>query len=137
MVQEAAHRAFALSKAYQNRRDVWQSSGDRIIAGMSVIGQWEKRTEGMCRELDERGDFLFLENLIGVIRAGRTNHGESNVARFIEPYLEQNKFAIITEATEETYALARARAPGFVDKFRRVQVPELDRRDTLLSLIHI
>lgn len=131
LVHEAARRVFELANAYQERRDVWQSSGDRIIAGMSIIGQWEQRTEALCRELAEREDVLFAEDLLGLVRAGRTYHGDSNVARFIEPYLEQDRFAVIAEATEETWVWARSAAPGFVDKFRRIQVPELSYRETL------
>ncbi len=131
LVHEAARRAFGLAAAYQERRDIWQTSGDRIIAGMSIIGQWEQRTEALCRELSEREDVLYVEDLLGLVRAGRTNHGDSNVARFIEPYLEQDRFSLIAEATEETWVWARSDAPGFVDKFRRIQVPELSYRETL------
>ncbi|GEM_PF-4164229 len=131
LIHEAAHRAFALSKRYQERRDIWQTNGDRIIAGMSIIGQWEQRVESFCRELSERGDLLFTEDLLGVVRAGRTYSGNSNVGNFIEPYLEEHRFAMITEATDETYALARSVSPGLVDQFRRIQVPPLSYRDTL------
>ncbi len=131
LIHEAAHRAFALSKRYQERRDIWQTNGDRIIAGMSIIGQWEQRVESFCRELSERDDLLFTEDLLSVVRAGRTYSGNSNVGNFIEPYLEEFRFAMITEATDETYALARAASPGFVDKFRRIQVPPLSYRETL------
>lgn len=131
IVHEAALRAYEKHQTYQGRKDIWQTSGDRIIAGMSIIGQWEQRVEALCRELAERGDVLFAEELLGMVRAGRTSHGDSNVARFIEPYLEQDQFSVITEATEETWAIARSLAPGFVDKFRRIQVPELSPRDTL------
>lgn len=131
LVHEAARRSWKLAKLYQERRDVWQTSGDRVIAGMSIVGQWEKRTEAMCRELADRRDVLFVEDLLSLVRAGRTFSGDSNVARFIEPYLEQDRFAVITEATDETWAIARSLAPGFVDKFRRIQVPELNDRDTL------
>ena len=131
LVHEAARRAFGLAAAYQERRDIWQTSGDRIIAGMSIIGQWEQRVELLCRELAQREDVLFVEDLLGVVRAGRTSHGDSNVARFIEPYLEQDRFSVIAEATEQTWVWARADAPGFVDKFRRIQVPELSYGETL------
>lgn len=131
IVHEAARRAWAMNTAYQERKDIWQSAGDRIIAGMSIIGQWEMRTEAMCRELKERKDVLFVESLIGMLQAGKTTHGDSNVARFIEPYLEQDHFGIVTEATEETWTLARSIAPGFVDHFRRIQVPELGYKETL------
>ncbi len=134
LIGEVARQAWLLGKSYQVRRDIWQSSGDRIIAGMSIIGQWEQRAETLCDELAARGDLLVIDDLLGLVRAGRTTHGESNVARFIEPYLEQGRFAIITEATEQTWELARTLAPGFVDKFRRVQLPELAYTDTLSVL---
>ena len=65
------------------------------------------------------------------MRAGRTYHGDSNVARFIEPYLEQDRFAVIAEATEEAFVPRRALAPGFVEKFRRMPVPEMSLQETL------
>lgn len=131
LIGEVVRQLWEESKGYQTRRDVWQTSGDRIIAGMSIIGQWEQRAEALCEELAARGDLLVIEDLLGLVRAGRTTHGESNVARFVEPYLEQGQFAIISEATEETWEIARSLVPGFVDKFRRVQVPELDYKETL------
>ncbi|MFU8805900.1 MAG: AAA family ATPase, partial [Bradymonadaceae bacterium] len=76
-------------------------------------------------------DVLVVDDLLGLVRAGRTQNGDSNVARFIEPYIEQGRFGVITEATEQTWNLARELAPGFVDKFRRVQVPELGYVPTL------
>lgn len=131
LIGEVVRQLWEQGKTYQTRRDIWQTSGDRIIAGMSIIGQWEQRAEALCEELAARGDLLVIEDLLGLVRAGRTTHGESNVAHFVEPYLEQGQFGIISEATPETWEIARSLAPGFVDKFRRVQVPELDYRETL------
>jgi ATP-dependent Clp protease ATP-binding subunit ClpC len=131
LMQEASRRAWSLAKRYQSRHDVWQTTGDRLIAGMSIIGQWERRMENLCDELSARSDVLYVDGLYGLIRAGQTGQGSSNVARFIEPYLEQGRFSMIVEATEETFALARTQAPGFVDKFRRIQVPELNYKATL------
>ena len=131
IIYQAVKRVFTMQKLYQSRRDFWETSGDRIIAGMSVIGQWEQRVSNIVEELSERGDILVLQDLLGVVRAGRTYQGDSNVARFIEPALEQDRFSIIAEATEDAYAMARAMAPGFVDKFRRLHIPELSWKDTL------
>jgi ATP-dependent Clp protease ATP-binding subunit ClpA len=131
LIQEAVRQTFELQQAYQQRRDVWQTGGDRIIAGMSIIGQWEQRAERICDELDERGDVLVIDDLLGLVRAGRTYQGDSSVARFIEPYIEQGRFSVLLEATEATYEIARSEAPGFVERFRRVQVPELSHRQTL------
>lgn len=131
IVEEAARQTFEMQQVYQQRRDVWQTSGDRIIAGMSIIGQWEQRATAICEELDERGDVLVIDDLLGLVRAGKTYQGDSNVARFVEPYLEQGRFSVIAEATEATFEAARLEAPGFVERFRRIQVPELDFESTL------
>jgi ATP-dependent Clp protease ATP-binding subunit ClpA len=134
IIEEAARQTLELQRAYQQRRDVWQTSGDRVIAGMSIIGQWEQRAEAICSELDERGDVLVIDDLLGLVRAGKTYEGDSSVARFIEPYLDQGSFSVIAEATEATFEAARAEAAGFVDRFRRIQVPALD-RDRTLSIL--
>jgi ATP-dependent Clp protease ATP-binding subunit ClpC len=131
IVEEAARQTFELQQVYQQRRDLWQTSGDRIIAGMSIIGQWEQRAEAICEELSERGDVLVVDDFLGLVRAGKTYEGNSNVARFIEPYLDQGRFSMIAEATEATFEVARMEAPGFVERFRRIQVPELDHERTL------
>ncbi len=131
IIYEAVRRAFDLQKAYQTRRDFWETSGDRIIAGMSIIGQWEQRVTTLLEELSERQDVLVAQDLLGLVRAGHTRQGGSNVARFMEPALEQDRFSIIAEANSETYAMARVMAPGFVNKFRRLNVPELNWKDTL------
>lgn len=134
LIEEAARQTLELQRAYQQRRDVWQTSGDRIIAGMSIIGQWEQRVEAICDELEARNDVLALDDLLGLVRAGRTYQGDSGVARFIEPYLEQGRFSVIAEATEATFEAARGEAAGFVDRFRRIQVPALPADPTIAIL---
>lgn len=134
LVEEAVRQTLELQRAYQQRRDIWQTSGDRVIAGMSIIGQWEQRTEQLCAELEERGDLLVIDDLLGLVRAGRTFEGDSSVAGFIEPYLDQGRFGLIAEATAETFEAARSEAPGFVDRLRRIQIPALNARETLAVL---
>jgi ATP-dependent Clp protease ATP-binding subunit ClpC len=130
IIHEAVRRIWA-RRQDTARRAFWETSGDRIIAGMSIIGQWEQRVSQLADELSERGDVLVIRELLGLISAGRTEQSESNVAQFLEPMLDQDRVCLIAEATDETFSLARQLAPGFVEKFRRVQVPELDHRHTL------
>ena len=137
VIHEAVQRIWAAQKRYQKRRDFWETSGDRIIAGMSIIGQWEQRVGEMIEELSARRDVLVVQDILGLVRAGKTYHGDSNVARFIEPALEQHRFAIVAEASEETYALARSLAPGFVDKFERLHVEELGFEQTIAVLTEL
>lgn len=130
IIHEAVRRIWERRHALHTHT-FWETSGDRIIAGMSIIGQWEQRVSQLSAELSERGDILVVRELLGLVSAGRTDQNDSNVAQFLEPMLEQDRIAVVAEATEETFSLARQAAPGFVEKFRRIQIPELDRRSTL------
>jgi ATP-dependent Clp protease ATP-binding subunit ClpC len=131
VVDEAVRRARSLQETYRQRRDVWRTSGDRLIAGMSRVGQWEERTRRVCRELTARGDVLVVGDLLGLIRAGRPRQGGAGVARFLEPHLHQGDFSLIIEATERTFDLARAETPGFVEALRRVPVEGMSEDDAL------
>ncbi|MBI5498428.1 MAG: AAA family ATPase [Deltaproteobacteria bacterium] len=76
----------AYSKANQ-RRDVWRVDGNRFIAGMSYVGQWEARAQEMLRELSELGDVLYLDDLASMAFAGQTRQGKTHVAQYMEPAL--------------------------------------------------
>jgi ATP-dependent Clp protease ATP-binding subunit ClpC len=131
LIHEAVRRANQGRRSYQSGRDAWETGGDRIIAGMSLLGQWERRVEGMCEELHARGDVLVVDDLLALVRAGRTYGSDSSVARFIEPELERDRFAVVAEATERQWELARSEAPGFVDMFRPIRVAPMTRREAL------
>jgi len=129
IIEEAVRRAYELETAYQKRHDLWRTSGDQMVAGMRFVGQWQNRAARVCDELAERGDVLVVEDLLGFARAGPRN-AQSNLARFFEPEMAQNSFAVIAEATERTLDTARTEAPGFVEAFRRIHVPPTDRAET-------
>ena len=131
LIEEAVGRVWKMQAAYQERRDFWETSGDRIVAGMSVVGQWEQRVTQMVEELSERGDVLVVDDLLGLIRAGQVYQGDSNVARFIEPWLEQERLSVVAESTPQNFAAARTLAPGFVDRFHVLDVSAMDYKSTI------
>ena len=131
LIEEAVCRVWKVQTAYQERRDFWETSGDRIVAGMSVVGQWEQRVTQMVEELSEREDVLVVDDLLGLIRAGQVYQGDSNVARFIEPWIEQERLSVVAESTPQNFAAARTLAPGFVDRFHILDVSPMDYKSTI------
>ena len=129
IIEEAVQRAYDLQSSYQQRRDVWRTTGDQMVAGMSFVGQWQERATRVCRELAGRGDVLVIDDMLGFAQAG-PGDGQSNLARFFEPELTRGRFSVLSEATSRTIDLARRGDPGFVEKFRRIHVPPMDVRET-------
>jgi len=116
------------------RRDAWLVDANRIIAGMSVVGQWEARCSKLVDELSARGDVLLVDDLASLVWAGRTIHETTNVAEFIEPHVAQGEFRIVGECTPERLEAARELAPSFFAHFHVVQVPSLDEDASLRVL---
>ena len=136
IVHEVARRLAARGEALHARSDVWAVDGNRIIAGMSVVGAWEQRCKEMVAELDARQDVLFVEDMPALVYTGRTSHSDTNVASFLEPHLARGELRIIGECTAERLEATREEAPGFFSRFAVVQVPALDERETLMVLVH-
>lgn len=138
LVHDAARRVWPMQQLYQARRDLWQTSGDRLLAGAEQAGRWERRLSEVCDELATRGDILVIEDLLGLARAGRSQgRGATSAAEIIEPYIAQGRFGLLCEATEDAFAQASQLAPGLTARLRRVRVEELAWRDALRVLIEL
>lgn len=117
------------------RRDVWRVDGNRFIAGMKFVGQWEQRAREMISELIDTDDVLYLDDLASMIHAGRTGKSDTNVAQFLEAHLARGELAVIAESTPERLAWAREEAPAFTRLFRVVHLDAMSERETLPVLL--
>ena len=137
IVHEVVARLLGEHTAVNDRRDVWQVDGNRIIAGMSVVGAWEQRVTSMVHELQARQDILYVNDLPALVYTGRSAHADTNVADFLEPHLGRAEIRIIGECTPERLAILQDESPGFLARFRVIQVPPMSERDALHVLLHI
>jgi ATP-dependent Clp protease ATP-binding subunit ClpC len=137
VVHEVVRRLVDPAASITERTDVWQLDGNRLIAGMSVVGAWERRVEQLVAELHARDDLLVVDDLPTLVWTGRSAQSDTHVAGFLEPHLARGELRILGECTSERLAAARDEAPGFFDRFRVFQVPPLDERETLLVALRI
>jgi ATP-dependent Clp protease ATP-binding subunit ClpC len=113
---------------HEPRRQFWRTSGQRLIAGMKYLGQWEERCEQVIRELADTGSVLCVEELLELVRVGGGEPGGS-VAAFLQPYIERGEVRLVAEATMAELDACRRLLPGFADLFQIVRVPELSPGD--------
>ncbi|MFO0606130.1 MAG: AAA family ATPase [Polyangiales bacterium] len=137
IVHELVRRMAAKQTAQGTRRDVWRVDGNRFIAGMMYVGQWEARARELIEELVDLGDVLYVDDLASMVYAGRTRSGDTNVARFMEPHLARGELTVIAECTPERFEKVREEEPGFASLFRVVHVDALDDRATLPVLLGV
>jgi ATP-dependent Clp protease ATP-binding subunit ClpC len=137
VIHEVVRRMVDPDAPLTERLDLWQLDGNRLIAGMSFVGAWERRVELLVAELKARDDVLVVDDLPTLVWTGRSAHTDTHVAGFLEPYLGRGELRILGECTPERLAASRDEAPGFFDRFRVFQVPPLDERETLLVALRI
>jgi ATP-dependent Clp protease ATP-binding subunit ClpC len=120
---KSEQQAAQVSDEDPSRRHFWRTSGQRLIAGMRYLGQWEERCELVIGELADTGSVLCMENLLELVRVGGCEPSGS-VAAFFQPYLQRGELRMVAEATSAELDACRRLLPGFADLFQIVRIPE-------------
>lgn len=120
---------------FHHRRDqkpqVWWLSPQRLISGMSYLGQWEQRWLSILRESSKRDHILYFDDLVGLFTAGRTRDSSLSAADVLRSFLAEHPLRLLAEATAEQLAVLRRRDRSLADRFHLVYVPSLSAEDAL------
>lgn len=132
IINECVQRRVA---RFHHRRDqkpqVWWLSPQRLISGMSYLGQWEQRWLSILRESSKRDHILYFDDLVGLFTAGRTRDSSLSAADVLRSFLAEHPLRILAEATAEQLAVLRRRDRSLADRFHLVHVPALSAEDAL------
>jgi len=118
---------------------VWSVAGKRIIAGMSYLGDWEKR----CVELLEDAAHdtahirvvLLVEDLHAFGRLGQARDSDRNLAEFFRGPLSAGEIAIVGESTPEQFRRLEDDAPSFASLFTELLVRPTSLSDTMRMML--
>jgi ATP-dependent Clp protease ATP-binding subunit ClpC len=136
LVHEFVYRKVAKqASAYQAKRNVWLVSPQRLISGMSYVGQWENRLLAILRHVRRKEHTLYFDDLLGLYRAGISASGNLSVADVLKPYVERRDVRVLGEMTPEQLRVFRERDRGLADMFHVLRVEETDEPTTLRILL--
>lgn len=118
------------SKGTLERR-YWLLSPQRLISGMSYVGQWEARLMAILKYAAEKDLVLIFDDLLGLFSAGVSRDSNLCVADVLKPHMQQGLVRVLAESTSESLAVLRERDRGFADLFSITHLHETSERDTL------
>lgn len=108
---------------------VWHLDPVRVIAGMSIVGMWQKRFEAILQHaihrLDDHGkktDKIFIDNPVALLRVGKSSGSNLHLGALLKSYLEQQELQVILEATPEEWGLLQELDRNFTDLFTIIRV---------------
>lgn len=102
--------------------NVWLVSPQRLISGMSFVGQWENRLLAIVKEIRKRDHILYFDDLLGLYQAGQSRDSKLCVADVLRPYIERRTLRIVGEMTPEAVRVLRERDRGFADLFHVIPI---------------
>jgi hypothetical protein len=102
VVHEFVHRRVARRKRpYSARRNVWLLSPQRLISGMSYVGQWENRVLAILKEARHRDHVLYFDDMLGLYQAGISSDSKLCVADVLRSYVLRREVRVVGELTPE------------------------------------
>lgn len=111
------------------RAEAWSLDPNRIVAGMSVIGAWERRFAQLLAYLSEQSSknrrLLVFDQPRTLLTAASDT---VTMAHFLIPYLQENRLRIVLIATPESWQYFQERLPELSGFFRILRCREPDHR---------
>ncbi|WP_437992229.1 AAA family ATPase [Sorangium sp. So ce145] len=116
-------------------RDVVAVSGRRLIAGMSHLGDWEKRCVELVEDARSRGAILVIDDLHHFGRIGRSRESERSLADFFRGPLSRREIVMVGECSPEAFRLLEQESPSFAALFTPLFLPEATPSETFRLMV--
>jgi ATP-dependent Clp protease ATP-binding subunit ClpC len=114
---------------------LWLVDPLRVISGMSVVGQWERRWEAILEHLQsrlrntvdiDRSDILYIDNPVALFHVGKSAQTNLTLAHLLRPYLESRKLSCLIEATPQQWQRIQELDRSIADLFQVIRMPQLN-----------
>lgn len=99
---------------------VWQIAPQRVISGMSFLGQWEARWLAILRHAASRDLILCFDDLLGLFSAGISSGSSLTMGDLLLPWIAARRLRVLAEITPEAWRVLRERQRAFADHFLAV-----------------
>lgn len=119
---------------HRDQQAVWLLSPQRLISGMSYVGQWETRFHAIVKHASLRDLVLYFDDLLGLFEAGVTSQSTLSEAALLKTALERRHVRVIGEMTPEAFRVLREKDRSFADAFHVIRISELSADDNLRVL---
>jgi ATP-dependent Clp protease ATP-binding subunit ClpC len=136
IIHEVVYRRVDKRKAKHSSKDTtWLISPQRLISGMSFVGQWENRLLAIINESKDTNRILYFDDLLGLFHAGVSSNSSLNVANVLKPYVERREFRLLAEITPEAFRVFQEQDRSFADLFHIIKISEPTEDENLQILI--
>ena len=124
-------------RAFDNRQAVWLLSPQRLISGMSYVGQWEERFHAIITYAAQRDLTLYIDDLLGLFHAGVTDQSSISVGSLLKEVLEKRRVRVVGELTPGAWHVLQERDRGFASLFHVLPIADVEGDNNLRILFEL
>ena len=104
--------------------EFWETSGARLVAGMSGFGMWEERCQELVKETKKRPVILHVGSLKELVQVGKSAHNHRGMASFLRPFIARGELTIVAECTPTELPALEKEDPHLLQLLNRIELPE-------------
>ncbi|MEM9159908.1 MAG: AAA family ATPase [Verrucomicrobiota bacterium] len=109
--------------------EFWETTGARIVAGMTGFGDWQERCMKLTKQAAKRNAIVYLGNLFELIQVGTYEGQSQSIAEFLANHVRKGKFLSILECTEEQYSLIERQNARVAQSFEIIRLSPPSREE--------
>jgi len=126
------------TKSKSRAATIWHIDPNRVIAGMSIVGMWQRRFEAILEYIIKGNPKLplnarprlFVDNLVALFRVGKSAQNSLTLSDVLKPYLEQRALTFIAEVSPEEWNVVMETDRRFADLCQVFRLNEPNIADT-------
>lgn len=135
VLQEAVrrYRDTLMDKSDQRGIKIWVIDPGRVIAGMSIVGQWQQRLEAIIEYVrqpvpfsGENSDILVFDNPVALTKIGKSAQNSLNMSDVLKTYIEKRQLKTVLIATPEEWKILQEKDRRFADLFQVIRLGNTD-----------
>ncbi len=115
---------YRLRDAQAHTPRVWLLSPQRLMSGMSYLGQWEARLLTILKHACAQELVLYFDDLLGLFSAGISSGSNLTIGDLLIPWIDKKGLRVVAEITPETWRVLRERRRDFCDLFQVYPIAE-------------
>lgn len=107
-------------------KTIWETTASSLIKELTGDTGWQDQLAGLCRELEQGKDVLFVRNLLALFEVGQYEGNAVSMGAYLRDFLDSGQLQLISECSEEELARIETRSPNYSRYFRviRLQPPK-------------
>ncbi len=125
-------------KKHHIASEFWETTASTLIKELTTDVGWQENLAYLCKDLNKKGDVLFVRNLMELFEVGQYEGNSTSIAEYLRPYLVKGEITLIAECTEEELAKIDLRSTNYSSLFNiiRLEEPKKDLEEIVLKKIN-